>query len=68
MKIFLNRTLKKEKMRGQSFSGDNSKKSRAKFRFFFRFYGITGDLIPEMVMPKMMSNIDDGANFLRHSC
>ena len=60
MKIFSERSSKNEKMRGQSFSGDNLKKSRAKFRFS-RFYIVTGDLMPELIMQKVMSN-DDGVS------
>ena len=66
IKVFSERSSKNEKMRGQSFSGDGSKKSRSKF-WFSIFYRVTGDLMLEMIMPKMMSNYDGGANFLRHS-
>ena len=54
-KGFFGKIFKDGKMRGQSFSGDNSKKSRAKFQFS-RFYGVTGDLMLEMIMSKMRSN------------
>ena len=65
--FFFQKDLQKtKKMRGQSFSGDISKKSRAKFQFF-RFYRVTGDLMSKIFMPKIMSNDDGGANALRHS-
>ena len=58
--------MKTTKMRGQLFSGDNSKKSRVKLQFF-RFYTAAGDLMQKIIMSKVKSNDDGGAYVLHQS-